>query len=70
MTETATGMGPLLLALSIVGAVAVVTFVVFLVIGASKGWKDPGAKGVLNVFYLLAVVCAVLGVVFGLTSAG
>ena len=70
MTESATGMSPLLLALSIVGAVTVVTFIVFLAIGASKGWQDTGTKGVLKVFYLLAGVCAVLGAVLGLTGGG
>ncbi|GAB3811402.1 hypothetical protein GCM10028820_02570 [Tessaracoccus terricola] len=70
MTDAATGMSPLLLALALVGAVAVVTFVVFVVVGASKGWSDPGAKGVLRAFFLLAAVCAVLGVVVGLTSGG
>lgn len=69
MTDS-TGMGPLLMGLAIVGAVAVVAFLAFVVLGVTKGWQDPGTKGVLRTFFLLAGACAVLGVVVGLTSGG
>lgn len=55
-------MTPLLLALSVVGALAVVMFVVFLVVGAAKGWKNPAARRILLAAYALGIVCAVLGV--------
>lgn len=63
-------MSPLLLALSIVGAVAILCFIIFLVLGATKGWEDPGTRRVLRAGYLLGIVCAVLGVVVGLTGGG
>lgn len=61
-------MTPLLSALTIVGAVAVLTFVVFLVLGLQKGWRDPVSRRVLTVFYLLGGCCAVLGILMAVTS--
>ncbi|MBZ2194973.1 hypothetical protein [Occultella gossypii] len=63
-------MSPLLTILTIVGALAVLNFVVFAVVGLRKGWKDPATKRVLNVFYLLGGACAVLGILIAVTSGG
>lgn len=60
----------LLTALSIIGAMAVLTFVVFVVIGLRKGWQDPASKSVLRGFYVLGGACAVLGLLVAVTSGG
>ncbi|WP_148239408.1 hypothetical protein [Ruania zhangjianzhongii] len=58
----------LLMALSIVGAIAVLTFIAFLVVGLRKGWQDPVSRRVLTVFFILGGVCAVLGMLVAFTS--
>ena len=58
----------LLTALSIVGAVAVLTFIVFVVAGAQKGWRDPVTVRVRTVFFLLGGTCAVLGMLVAFTQ--
>lgn len=60
-------MTALLTALSIVGAITVVSFVAFLVLGVTKGWREPASKRVLTVVYLLGGACAVLGMLVAFT---
>ena len=56
------------MALSIVGAIAVLTFITFLVVGLRKGWQDPVSRRVLTVFFILGGACAVLGMLVAFTS--
>lgn len=58
----------MILAISITGAAAVLAFVVFLGLGLSRGWRDPGARRVLLVAAALGIVCGVLGAIIPLTS--
>lgn len=60
----------LLTGLSIAGGLAVLTFLVFVVVGLQKGWRDTASKRVLRVFYGFAGACAVLGVLVAFTSGG
>ncbi|GAA4526654.1 hypothetical protein GCM10023160_21650 [Brachybacterium paraconglomeratum] len=48
--------------LSVVGAIAVLCFVLFLALGLLKGWEDPGARLLLRAAGALGIVCAVIGV--------
>lgn len=58
----------LLTALSIVGALAVLTFVVFLVAGLRTGWQSPTSQRILRIAVILGGACAVLGVLVAFTS--
>lgn len=48
--------------LSVVGAIAVLCFVLFLAFGLLKGWEDPSARLLLRAAGGLGIVCAVIGV--------
>ncbi|WP_193106867.1 hypothetical protein [Brachybacterium sp. FME24] len=48
--------------LSVVGALAVLAFVLFLALGLLKGWGDPPARMLLRIAGGLGIVCAVIGV--------
>ncbi|MGO1258942.1 MAG: hypothetical protein ACTMII_08325 [Brachybacterium sp.] len=48
--------------LSVVGAIAVLCFVLFLALGLLKGWGDPSARLLLRAAGGLGIVCAVIGV--------
>lgn len=48
--------------LSIVGALAVLSFVAFVVLGLTRGWQDETARWVLRIAGGFAILCAVLGV--------
>lgn len=61
-------MTPLVLLLSIVGAGAVVTCIISLIIRAVQGKPSPLARGFLRVAYVLGMICAVLGVVIAFTG--
>ncbi|MGO1538932.1 MAG: hypothetical protein ACTHZ9_01200 [Leucobacter sp.] len=61
-------MSGLLLTLSIVGGLAVIGFILFVIMGAATGWKSVGARRVLSIAFVLAIVCAVLGVVIAITG--
>lgn len=52
----------MILLLSVVGAAAVLCFVLFLVLGMLKGWDDPAARLLLRIAGGLGIVCAVIGV--------
>lgn len=58
----------MILAISIVGAAAVIAFVLFLVLGLTRGWQDRGARRLLLVAAALGIVCAVLGATIPLIS--
>lgn len=55
-------MSPLILALSIVGAIAVLLFVLFVILGATQGWSSTRARWSLRAALIAAGVCALLGV--------
>jgi len=48
--------------LSVVGALAVLAFVLFVVLGLVKGWQDPTARLLLRGAGGLGIICAVIGV--------
>lgn len=48
--------------LSAVGALAVLSFVLFVAVGLLKGWQDTTARTLLRVAGGLGIVCAVIGV--------
>lgn len=48
--------------LSVVGALAVLCFLVFVSLGLLKGWDDPTARRLLRCAGGLGIVCAVIGV--------
>lgn len=52
--------------LSIVGALAVLCFVLSLVLGLLKGWQDPAARRLLQGAAGLGIACAVIGVLIAL----
>lgn len=52
----------MIILLSVVGALAVLCFVLFLALGLLKGWQDPTARSLLRIAGGLGIVCAVLGV--------
>lgn len=52
--------------LSIVGALAVISFVFFVALGLLKGWHDQTARTLLRVAGGLGIVCAVIGVLIPL----
>lgn len=51
----------MILALSIVGALAVVGLLGGIVLGLLRGRDDPAARGLLRGGVVLGIVCAVLG---------
>lgn len=55
-------MTPLVLALSVVGALAVLSFIAFLVLAVVRGRRDSLARGALWTAGALGIVCAVIGV--------
>lgn len=55
-------MTPLVWAVSVVGALAVIAAVVWLVVGLTQQWSSANAKRARNVFYVLGGICAVIGV--------
>lgn len=55
-------MSPLILALTLVGALAVVAFAIHLAIRFRRGAKVTAARATLTVSGIAAGVCAVLGV--------
>lgn len=59
--------GALVWLVSIVGALAVLAFVVTAVLGFSRGWRDPSTRRVLTLACGLGVVCGVIGVLFAVT---
>lgn len=56
-------MSPLVIALMIVGAVAVITFFVFLVVGLRSGWQHSNARRMRTAALALGIVCGLIGVV-------
>lgn len=55
-------MTPIIIVLSITGAIAVLGALVWAIIGLTKGWATPGAKVSRIVFLVFAAISAVLGV--------
>lgn len=55
-------MTPLVLAVSIVGALAVLSFIVFLVLAVVRGRRDATARVALWTAGALGIVCAVIGI--------
>ena len=50
----------MILLLITVGALAVLCFVSFLVLGLRRGWEDPTARRMLRLAAGLGIVCAVI----------
>lgn len=61
-------MSALLIFLILVGLVAVVSFVVYLVIGSQSGWRSTGALRFRTTAFVAGIICAVLGVLIAFTS--
>ncbi|WP_062950616.1 MULTISPECIES: hypothetical protein [Brachybacterium] len=59
----------MILLLSIVGALAVLSFLAFLGFGLARGWDDPAARGLLRLAGGLGIVCAVIGVLLPVLGA-
>lgn len=52
--------------LSVVGALAVISFIVFFIIGFARGWQDRRARIALIAAAGLGIACAVIGVLIAL----
>lgn len=61
-------MNPVLLILSIVGALTVLTFVCFVIVGVTRGWRQTPAPLLLSIAAGGGILCGVLGVVVAFTS--
>ncbi|OYN87651.1 hypothetical protein [Parenemella sanctibonifatiensis] len=61
-------MTPLLWGIVIAGALAVITFVGSLIVGLTKGFREPLARRLLTTAASLGIVCAVLGMVLSFTG--
>lgn len=55
--------------LSVIGAVAVIDFVLFLALGLTRGWDHPMARMLLRVAVGLGIVCAVIGVLIAILGS-
>jgi len=55
-------MTPIIITLSITGAIAVLGALTWAVIGLAAGWQTPGAKAARVVFLIFAAISAVIGV--------
>ncbi|WP_433675102.1 hypothetical protein [Microbacterium gorillae] len=60
---TAAVPGSIIIVLAVVGALAVVAAVAWLIVGLTTSWRSRPARVVRMIFFVLGIACAVLGAI-------